>query len=132
VPDGQQSMITYIEGKRCWVNKVIFGDTTAAAIQRRLDPRQVLGVGDADTDIDFMRDSTYKLAINRNRRELMCFAYHNEGDSWRVNPMFIEPRAMQATAYPCSTTACRRPDGTPGPCVDERGMVIPDQVDRVF
>ncbi|HWU90313.1 MAG TPA: hypothetical protein VN253_23775, partial [Kofleriaceae bacterium] len=35
VPDGGQSMIPYIEGKRCWVNKVVFGDTTAAAIERR-------------------------------------------------------------------------------------------------
>jgi phosphoserine phosphatase len=132
VPDGQQSMITYIEGKRCWVNKVVFGDRTAAAIQRRADPRQVLGAGDADTDIEFMRDATYKLALNRQKRELMCFAYHNEGDSWRVNPMFIEPRPMQTSLYPCSTTACRRADGTPGPCLDERGMVIPDQSDRVY
>jgi len=29
VADGDASMITYIEGKRCWVNKVVFGDATA-------------------------------------------------------------------------------------------------------
>lgn len=132
VPDRQQSMITYIEGKRCWINKVIFGDRTAAAIERRLDPRQVFAAGDSDTDIDFMRDSTYKLAINRNRGELMCYAYRNEGKSWLVNPMFIEPRAAQAGPYPCSTTACKLPDGTGAPCLDDAGDVIPDQADTVF
>ena len=132
VPDGEQSMITYIEGKRCWVNKVVFGDDTEAAMQRRGDPRQVFAAGDADTDIEFLRDSVYKLAINRNKKELMCYAYRNEGDSWRVNPMFIEPKPKQATSYPCSTTACKAADGTPGPCLDEKGVVIPDQADKVF
>jgi phosphoserine phosphatase len=120
VPDGEQSMITYIEGKRCWVNKVIFGDRTEAAIERRRDPRQVLAAGDSDTDID------------RNRQELMCFAYHAERNSWLVNPMFIQPRARQAALYPCSTTACKRADGTGGPCLDDGGVVIPDQADTVF
>ncbi len=132
VPDGEQSLISYIEGKRCWINKVIFGDDTAAAIERRLDPRQVLAAGDSVTDIDFMRDSVYKLAINRNKAELMCHAYRNEGDSWRVNPMFIEPRPRQATPYPCSTTACTARDGSGVPCLDETGAVIPDQADKVF
>lgn len=132
VPDRNQSMITYIEGKRCWVNKVVFGDTTAAAIDRRRDPRQVFAAGDSDTDIDFLRDSVYKLAINRNKKELMCFAYRNEGKSWLVNPMFIEPRVQQAAPYPCSTTACKLADGTAAPCYDETGAVIPDQADKVF
>jgi phosphoserine phosphatase len=132
VADNQQSMISYIEGKRCWVNKVVFGDKTAAAIERRRDPRQVFAAGDSDTDIDFLRDSTFKLVINRNKAEIMCFAYRNEGMSWRVNPMFIEPRARLMTPYPCSTTACKAADGTPGPCLDETGAVIPDQMDRVF
>lgn len=132
VPDGEQSLITYIEGKRCWANKVVFGDKTAAAIERRRDPRQVFAAGDSDTDIEFLRDSVYKLAVNRNKKELMCYAYRNEGDSWRVNPMFIEPKAKQTTLYPCSTTACKLADGTSGPCLDEAGKVIPDQADKVF
>jgi phosphoserine phosphatase len=132
VPDGNQSLIPYIEGKRCWVNKAVFGDTSAAAIDRRGDPRQVLGAGDSDTDIEFLRDSTYKLVLNRNKRELMCYAYDNEDDAWRVNPMFIEPRAQQTALYPCSTTACKLPDGTPAACLDEHGDVIPDQQDTVF
>ncbi len=132
VADGNQSMISYIEGKRCWVNKIVFGDKTEAAIQRRRDPRQVFAAGDSDTDIEFLRDSTYKLVINRNKKEIMCYAYRNEGDSWRVNPMFIEPRPKQTTSYPCSTTACKAADGTAGPCLDEKGAVIPDQADKVF
>jgi phosphoserine phosphatase len=132
VPDGNQSMIPYIEGKRCWVNKVVFGDTSAAAIDRRHDPRQVLGAGDSDTDVAFLRDSTYKLVLNRNKRELMCYAYDNEDDSWRVNPMFIQPRAQQTAPYPCSTAGCKLADGTAVPCLDESGDVIPDQQDTVF
>jgi haloacid dehalogenase-like hydrolase len=132
VPDGNQSIIPYIEGKRCWVNKAVFGDTSIAAIDRRYDPRQVLGAGDSDTDVDFLRDSTYKLVLNRNKRELMCYAYDNEGDTWRVNPMFLQPRAQQSVPYPCSTTACRVPDGTVAACRDDHGNVIPDQQDTVF
>jgi len=132
VADGNQSLISYIEGKRCWVNKVVFGDKTATAMDRRRDPRQVFAAGDSDTDIEFLRDSVYKLAINRNKKELMCFAYRNEGKSWLINPMFIEPKAKQATFYPCSTTACKASDGSAGPCRDESGAVIPDQADKVF
>jgi len=132
VPDGEQSMITYIEGKRCWVNKVVFGDDSAAAIERRKDPRQVFAAGDSDTDVDFLRDSVYKLAINRNKKELMCYAYFNEAKSWLVNPMFIEPKAQQATPYACSTSACIVADGTSGPCYSDAGAVIPDQADKVF
>ena len=132
VPDRQQSMISYIEGKRCWVNKVVFGDDTVAAIERRNDPRQVFAAGDSDTDIDFLRDSTYKLVINRNKPEIMCYAYRNDDKRWLVNPMFIEPKAKQATPYPCSTTACKLADGTGAPCRDETGAVIVDQPDNVF
>jgi phosphoserine phosphatase len=133
VADGDDSMISYIEGKRCWINKVIFGDTTAQAIDRRpVDQRQVFAAGDSDTDTDFLRDAAYKLVINRNKNEVMCFAYHNEGDSWRVNPMFILPRARKSSLYPCSTTACVAADGTKGPCIDDAGLAIPDQADTVF
>lgn len=132
VPDGNQSLISYVEGKRCWVNKIVFGDKTEMAIERRKDPRQVFAAGDSDTDIDFLRDSTFKLAINRNKTELMCYAYLNEGNSWLVNPMFIEPRARRVAVYPCSTTACKRADGSSGPCRDENDVIIPDQADTVY
>jgi len=132
VPDGDSSMISYIEGKRCWVNKIIFGDHTKHAIERRpVDKRAVFGFGDSDTDIEFMRDTKYKLALNRNKKELMCFAYNNEHDSWRVNPMFLEPKAAQAALYRCSTTACLDANGVGTPCRDEADQVIPDQLDTV-
>jgi phosphoserine phosphatase len=133
VADRADTMISYINGKRCWVNKIVFGDTTAAAIDRRpVDQRAVFAAGDSDTDADFVRDATYKLILNRNKKELMCYAYFNEQDSWRINPMFIEPKAMLAGGYPCSTNACKDSTGTSGPCRDEAGNAIPDQVDRVY
>jgi len=132
VPDGEDSMISYIEGKRCWVNKVVYGDTSATAMQRRAeDDRQAFAAGDSDTDIEFLRDAKYKFALNRNKNELMCFAYHNEGDTWRVNPMFIEPKSAKTSLYACSTTACKSAAGVGGPCIDEAGNVIPDQADTV-
>jgi len=133
VADRADTMISYINGKRCWVNKIVFGDTTAAALDRRpVDQRAVFAAGDSDTDADFVRDATYKLILNRNKKELMCYAYFNEQDSWRINPMFIEPKAMLAGGYPCSTSACKDSTGTSGPCRDEAGNVIPDQMDSVY
>ncbi|MDQ3335830.1 MAG: haloacid dehalogenase-like hydrolase [Myxococcota bacterium] len=126
----EDSMISYIEGKRCWINKVIYGDTTANAINRRSE-QHAFGAGDSDTDIDFMRDAKYKLALNRQKKELMCFAYNNEGGSWLVNPMFIEPKTSPA-ALPCSTTACKAASGAGQPCRDEAGNIIPDQIDSAL
>jgi phosphoserine phosphatase len=128
--DGNQSMIPYIKGKRCWVNKAVYGDTTAKALQRRADgKRQVFGAGDSDTDIEFLRDATYKLAINRNKNEIMCHAFYNANDQWRVNPMFILPKAKKTSPYPCSTTACKNEAGVSGPCRDDAGNIIPDQLE---
>jgi hypothetical protein len=133
VADRADTMISYVNGKRCWVNKAVFGDTTANAINRRpVDQRAVFAAGDSDTDADFVRDATYKLVLNRNKKELMCYAYLNEQNTWRVNPMFIEPKAMFAGGYPCSTSACLDSAGASGPCRDESGNVIPDQVDSVY
>ncbi len=41
------SLITYIDGKRCWVNKAIYGDTTANAVNQNPDKakRIVFGAG---------------------------------------------------------------------------------------
>ncbi len=132
VADADNSMISYIEGKRCWINKVVYGDDSVDAILRRpADQRQAFAAGDSDTDTDFLRDATYKLVLNRQKKEVMCFAYRNEDDSWRINPMFIEPKSAASSLYPCSTTACKDAAGTSGPCIDEAGNVIPDQADTV-
>jgi hypothetical protein len=61
----------------------------------------------------------------------MCHAYYNEHDTWRVNPMFIEPKAAKATPYPCSTTAFVDETGASLPTRDEGGNIIPDQDDAV-
>jgi phosphoserine phosphatase len=133
VADRADTMITYITGKRCWVNKIVFGDTTANAINRRpVDQRAVFAAADSDTDADFVRDATYKLVLNRNKPELMCYAYANAQGSWRINPMFIAPKSKLAAGYPCSTTACKDSTGAAVPCRDEAGNVIPDQLDSVY
>ena len=133
IADGADTMITYINGKRCWVNKIVFGDTTGNAINRRpVDQRAVFAAADSDTDADFVRDATYKLVLNRNKPELMCYAYANGQGSWRINPMFIAPKGKLAAGYPCSTTACKDSTGTAVPCRDEAGAVIPDQLDSVY
>lgn len=130
VADANQSMISYIEGKRCWVNKVIYGDSTAKAMQRRPDgQRQVFGAGDSDTDIEFLRDATYRLVIDRNKTEMMCNAFYNANDQWRVNPMFIQPRPKKTTAYPCSTTGFKTEAGPGIPLRDEANNIIPDQLE---
>jgi len=129
------SLITYIDGKRCWINKVIYGDSTAAALQRNPDvsKRPVFAAGDSDTDITFLQDATgLKLAINRNKKELMCNAYSNAGGRWIVNPMFIQPRPQQMTPYTCSSNACKDAAGASVACRDENGAVIADQGDTVF
>lgn len=133
VADGDDTMITYIEGKRCWVNKVIFGDSSVTAIDRRPDgQRHAFAAGDSDTDADFVRDATYKLVLNRNKNELMCLAYDGLGDDWLINPMYIQPKPMKSTPYACSTTACKDAAGASGPCHDDAGNVIADQADTVY
>ncbi len=130
--DDQQQMITYIQGKRCWINKVVYGDTTPTAMQRRADgKRQYFAAGDSDTDIEFLRDATYKLVINRNKKELMCQAYNNEGNSWRINPMFILPKAALTTPYACATNACKDENLASIPCRDLGGNIIGPQTDAV-
>lgn len=134
VRDGQDSMITYIDGKRCWINKEIFGVRGAAA--ERVAPaarRQVFAAGDSDTDVSFLRDATaLRLVVNRNKNELMCRAYDNGDGRWIVNPMFIEPKQRKTTPYPCATTGYTGADGTPGAVLRRDGSVIPDQLDTVF
>jgi len=130
VPDGGD-IIPYVQGKRCYVNKVIWGDTGAAAFQRRPDgDRQVFAAGDSDSDVEFLRDATYKLAINRNKADLMCHAYYSERSTWVVNPMFIEPKAAKAAPYACSTAFVDEA-GAAGATRDEAGNRIPDQTDSV-
>ncbi|MEU8464976.1 haloacid dehalogenase-like hydrolase [Streptomyces sp. NPDC029003] len=134
VEDGADTMITYVDGKRCWINKEVFGVRGAAA--EKVQPaarRQVFAAGDSDTDISFLRDATaLRLVVNRNKNELMCRAYDNSDGKWIVNPMFIEPKKQKTSPYPCSTTGYVDHDGTPGPVRRGDTSIVPDQTDRVF
>ncbi|MFF4581325.1 haloacid dehalogenase-like hydrolase [Streptomyces sp. NPDC001389] len=134
VADGADTMITYVDGKRCWINKEVFGVRGAAA--EKVQPaarRQVFAAGDSDTDVTFLRDATaLRLVVNRNKNELMCRAYDNSDGKWIVNPMFIEPKKQKTTPYPCSTTGFTDRDGTPAPVRRADTSVVPDQTDSVF
>lgn len=90
----------------------------------------MFAAGDSDTDIEFLRDATYKFVLNRNKKEVMCSAYYDEDDSWRINPMFIRPKAALAAGYACAT-ACVNEAGVAGQCRDLGGNPIPAQVDSV-
>lgn len=129
VADAEDTMISYVDGKRCWTNKVIHGVDGAAAMTPP-SSEYYFAAGDSDTDITFLRDSRYHLAIDRNKAELMCHAWHGFLDvgagDWIVNEMFILPRAPRTTPYPCSTSACKDAAGVSGPCLDDAGNVLAD------
>ncbi|MFH8563407.1 haloacid dehalogenase-like hydrolase [Streptomyces sp. NPDC017988] len=133
VEDGDDSMITYIEGKRCWINQEIYGVRGAAAEKvRPAAKRQVFAAGDSDTDISFLRDATaLRLVLNRNKNEVMCRAYDNGDRRWLINPMFIEPKGEKTGPYPCATTGYTERNGDAGPVRRADGSVIPDQKDTV-
>ena len=100
-PSGNQKMITYRQGKRCWINKVIFQEKNAKA---QLTKRSsiVFGAGDSDTDFFFLKDATaLRLVINRNKLEVMCHAYNNQDGKWLINPMFIDPKPQKKDGYAC-------------------------------
>ncbi|MGW7459291.1 haloacid dehalogenase-like hydrolase [Streptomyces sp. NPDC054797] len=134
VPDGADTMTTYIDGKRCWINQEVYGIRGAAA--ETVQPparRPVFAAGDSDTDVSFLRDATaLRLVVNRNKNELMCRAYDNGDGRWIVNPMFIEPKKQKTGPYPCATTGYVGPDGTKGPVLRGDASVIPAQTDAVF
>ena len=131
---GDDQSMTYIEGKRCRVNEEIYGITGKDAyVPAPEGKRPAFGAGDSDTDISFMIDATeLRLAINRNKTELMCHAYDNEDGKWIINPMFIDPKDKQDDPYPCSTKGEILPDGGEGPLKDISGNLIEDQEDKVF
>lgn len=134
IPDGEDAIMPYVDGKRCFVNKTILGIEGEA----QLDPapeskRQAVAGGDATTDITMLQDATgVRVALNRNKDELMCRGYDNADGRWAVNPMFIEPLPQMDGTYPCSTTAYTNADGTTGPVLRDDGSVIPDQQDTIY
>ncbi|MEV7604372.1 haloacid dehalogenase-like hydrolase [Paenarthrobacter sp. NPDC089322] len=133
VPDGEDSVMTYIEGKRCWANQEIFGVAGPSAFEQLpAERRQILAAGDSGTDVTFVADATEaRLVVNRNNAEIMCRAYDNEGGNWLITPMFIDPKPQRSEPYACATEAYTNPDNSKGPVKREDGSIIPDQMDRV-
>ncbi|OSC36923.1 haloacid dehalogenase-like hydrolase [Mycobacterium decipiens] len=135
VSDGEDSVITYLDGKRCWANQVIFGVSGPEAFNQLAENRrQILAAGDSNSDTTFVGDATAaSLAINRNKDLLMCRAYDGlftKGGKWAVNPMFMDPLPQHAP-YRCGQASIS-PDGSKGPVLGADGNPIPDQVDTVF
>jgi hypothetical protein len=134
LPDGSDAIMTYIDGKRCFINKIILGMKGPRALQPApAAKRPVLAGGDATTDVTMVRDATgVHVVLNRNKDELMCYAYDNADQRWAINPMFIQPLPKKAGLYPCSTTAYTDADGDAGPVRRSDGSIIPDQEDTIF
>ena len=135
--DGSNQIMTYVDGKRCWVNQAILGmsPTDPAALQPAPEARrQAIAAGDSDTDVSMVRDATgVHIAINRNKAELMCRAYANQDGRWIVNPMFIDPEPKFADGYPCTTKGAIDAEGKEVPVIGDDGVTpIPDQQDTVF
>ncbi len=128
-PAGSDRIMTYKEGKRCFIAQQVFGDRTAEAVDPPRDRRPAFVAGDAQTDISMLLDaSELRLVLDRQRGELMCHALHGSGQGeWRINPMFIEPLAPRQDPYPCASTACTDRAGLPVPCFDPSAAPIPDQ-----
>lgn len=124
VPDGLDTLMTYDEGKRCWINKRVFGLPAEAQLRRAVDPasRPLFAAGDSDTDVAMLQDAVgLKLVIRRNKRRLMCNALANWNGTWLIQPMFLEPVAPMGPV-PCASHA-------DGPVMDEQDNPIPDQLD---
>lgn len=106
-PENNYDIITYKQGKRCWLNKVVFNKTTPETQMQDQSPL-IFAAGDSDTDINFLNDAKYRLVINRNKPELMCNAYFHMTDAkpadatWIINPMFIKPKSKKSELYDCS------------------------------
>ncbi|HSA32118.1 MAG TPA: haloacid dehalogenase-like hydrolase [bacterium] len=104
VKDGENRMITYRDGKRCWINTVIFGMTagdpfrpnpgsSAEGFGPQADPakRPRFGAGDSDGDISFLRDTTgLRLFIDKGKTiEAQREATGNKDGRWLIQEPFI-------------------------------------------
>lgn len=131
--DGDDSIMTYIDGKRCFINQDILGIKGKRALEPAPDlMRPVLAGGDADTDVSMLRDATgVRVLLNRNKDEVMCRAYDNVDGRWAVNPMFIQALPKKEEPYPCSTSGYIDVGGDPGPVTRDDNTTIPDQEDTI-
>lgn len=116
--DGQD-IINFRQGKRCWLNRIVFGISAKKKQLQQASPIS-FGAGDSDTDYFFLRDaSDLRLVINRNKREVMCNALQNIDAKWIINKMFIAPKKLRQQGYRCAGFK------------NVLGKVIPDQQERI-
>jgi phosphoglycolate phosphatase-like HAD superfamily hydrolase len=120
------SVIPFDQGKRCFINRVVFLQPPGAQLARAdAAHRPVFAAGDSDTDVAFVQDATdLKLVIDRHTIHLMCNARSNAGGRWLVQPMFIDPLPPRTESYPCATSV----DAAGQPLVDEEGHRMHDEV----
>lgn len=115
-------VMTWLEGKRCWINREIFGVPSARQRMRQDDPalRPVLVAGDSDGDLAMLQDATaLAIVLDRQNVRVMCNAL---ASGWVVQPLFVDPPAPRTTPYPCSTH-----EDTLGRVVDVEGRAIADR-----
>lgn len=112
---GNREIISYRQGKRCWINQLVFG-VKGPKLMMEQRGAVAFAAGDSDTDAFFLKDATQlRLVINRNKRELMCRAYaKSDGGDWLINPMFIKPKPRYTAGYSC------------------KDYGLPDQTDSVY
>ncbi|HEX4515565.1 MAG TPA: HAD family hydrolase, partial [Polyangiaceae bacterium] len=66
-PEGADTVMTFDEGKRCWINRAIFHLPENEQLSRASDPmkRPAFAAGDSDTDLAMVQDATaLKLVID--------------------------------------------------------------------
>lgn len=121
-PTSAVPVINFHEGKRAWIQRVIFGMRGVSVL--RADPvsRPVLAFGDADTDLA-MLESASALAVlfDRHQVRVTCRALAAPA-RYVVHPLFVAPPPPRTEPYPCSSLV----DGL-GAILDELGEPIPDQ-----
>ena len=100
-PDGNLELMPFRKGKRCWLNEVVFGESDPARFLEKPMPSCFCGRGYGIGSFLFDGCTGLRLAINRNRPELMCHAYHNADGKWLVNPMFIDPMPRKEDGFQC-------------------------------
>lgn len=131
----KNSLITFDEGKRCWINKVIWHETDPVKqlAQNVAAKRPVLVAGDSDTDIAMLKDATaLKIVLNRAKVQTVCNAYQSlekKDGRWFVQPMFLHPNAQKGEV---DCPAAKIPNTT-SPIVDEEGAPFTKKyVDSVY
>lgn len=91
--DVETPVMTWDEGKRCWINRVIFGVPAARQRERQEGParRPVFAAGDSDGDLSMLEDATeLRLVLDRRQPRVTRSALADPA-RWLVQPLFVDP-----------------------------------------